>query len=95
MKPLRIAIATVLFANCVCAAALEHPDRKIVIACPPSRAPMMADVVRAIEFSDYTASPSARRKILARAREECALQPNGVMTFVPPKQDGDAQLASK
>ena len=98
MKLERIAaVALVLLGTGLCAEARDHADRKIVIACPPTRAPMMADVVTAIEFSDYDASPSVRREILARAREACAARPDAVLSFAPPEraQSGDSQLASK
>ena len=93
MKRQHAVVALVLLGTCLCVDARESSDRKIRIECSPDRAPMMADVVRAIEFSDYTASPSARRTILARAQEVCARNPVGVMTFVP-KHD-DARLASQ
>lgn len=93
MKRQHAVVALVLLGTCLGVGAHESSDRKIRIECSPERAPMMADVVRAIEFSDYTASPSTRRAILARARDVCTRNPTGVMTFVPRRDD--ARLASQ
>ena len=93
MKRQHAVVALVLLGTSLCVDARESSDRKIRMECSPDRAPMMADVVRAIEFSDYTASPPARRQILARAQEVCERNPTGVMTFVPHRDD--ARLVSK
>jgi hypothetical protein len=100
MKAFFLATAALaLMGGTLSASALEKPDRKIVLTCSATHRPMMAEVVQAIEFSDYTASPSVRREILALARERCASQPSAVLTFVPPQGERDrtpdSELASK
>lgn len=95
MKRQHAIVAFVLVGTCLCASAHESSGRPIKLSCPPDRSALMADVVRAIEFSDYTASPPARREMLARAREICSRNSSAVLTFVPPRRNGDAQLASK
>jgi hypothetical protein len=96
MKPLFLATtALVLLGSTLSTQALDKPDRKIVITCSDTHRPMMAEVVQAIEFSDYEASPKVRREILALARERCASQPTSVLTFVPRRDRAAADLASK
>jgi hypothetical protein len=99
MKPFFLATTAIALLGCTLSAyALEKPDRKIVITCSTTHRLMMAEVVQAIEFSDYEASPKVRREILALARERCASQPTSVLTFVPRADQSDratADLASK
>ena len=51
MKRQHAVVALVLLGTCLCVDARESPEGKIRIECSPDRAPLMADVDRAIEFS--------------------------------------------
>jgi len=75
------------------AVAREGPDRKIVLECG-SHPPIMANVSEAIRNSTYYASPEARQRILAIAKERCAKYPSAELTFVPRPQDGGTPQVS-
>ena len=90
MKNLRLAALATLLCCSLPVQGHERPVRKIVLKCPPDRQPMMWDVQRAIESSDYFASPTARREMLARAREACMNRPSSTLTFMPPVETKDA-----
>ena len=95
MKPSFLATTAIALLGCTLSTyALEKPDRKIVITCSPTHRTRMAEVVQAIEFSDYEASPRVRREILALARERCASQPTSVLTFAPPANQRDREVAA-
>lgn len=91
----RFAISVIALAVAGSAFAGQHEPRPIRIECSASRSPMMFDVERAIEWSDYSVSPPARRDILARARAACAARPTAVLTFAPHVKEDNAQLAEK
>jgi|SRR6516225_8717173 hypothetical protein len=98
MKNQRLAAFVVLLCCSVSTPAHESPTRKIVLKCPPDRQPMMWDIERAIEYSDYFAPPSVRREMLARAREACTDHPSMSLTFMPPADAKGApsmEIASK
>ncbi len=95
MKRLPALFAFVLSGTCLCAGARESSDRNIVLACPPGRATMMADVVRAIEVSHYGVSRPARREMLARARAACAAHPAALLSFTPVVRQADGRIAAR
>ena len=89
MKAFFLATAALaLMGGTLSASALEKPDRKIVLACG-SLPPTMGNVSEAIRNSTYYASPDARRRILAIARDRCAQDPGAELTFVPKAHEGD------
>jgi hypothetical protein len=93
MKLCHIGLAAlVLLGSPLCVNAQDKPDRTIVLACS-TRLPVMADIVHAIEISDYWAPVNVRRKILSLAREACAQRPTAVLAFVP--RESQAPVASK
>jgi hypothetical protein len=85
MKPQRLAlVASVVLAGSISAQAHDFdPGGKIVLQCPATHAPRMADVARAVEDSHYWAPQDVRREMLALARQACAAGSQAV-TFVPP-----------
>lgn len=68
------------------APAQANPPRKVVITCPADRPPIMDDIRRAIEHSDYTVTLHARLQMLARSKEHCAIRPAETLTFVSPEE---------
>ena len=98
MKSCLLALtALALLGSAVCANAHNVPDRKVVLDCSKTSVPQMADVDRAIYFSDYRAPTNVRRRIVDLAREACASRPTMMLTFVPPRggASGAAPSGSK
>jgi hypothetical protein len=96
---LATALATAAFAQAGAAipGAEGTPKQGIVLACSKAHPPIMTDVARAIDASDYWAPRDVRREMLVLARDACATKPGAVLTFVPPKRNDalDAPMASK
>lgn len=85
MKTMQLIFTALALSAAAAAQAHEFdPGGRIVVTCPATAAPRMADVARAIEESHYWAAQSTRREILQLTREACASSGANSVTFVPP-----------
>ena len=86
MKILQICIgALAVLTGGISAQAHQYgPGAKITVFCQQGWTPHMADVARAVDHSDYSATPGARKEMLALARQACASGSKRV-AFVPPR----------
>ena len=83
MKLERVLITFLLLAGGVAAQAHDvDPGGRIVVACSVQHGPRMSEVTRAIDESHYWAPQSARKEILALARQACDSGSSEVV-FVP------------
>ena len=85
MKSFQICMgALAMLTGAISAQAHQYgPGEKIIVSCQQGWTPHMADVAHAVERSDYWATPSARKEMLALARQACASGSKRV-AFVPP-----------
>jgi hypothetical protein len=95
MNIYQLASAAVLSLGGVLSAGAHEydPGDRIVLTCPATHAPRMAEVARAIKKSNYSwAAPRARREMLGMAREACASGTPSV-AFVPQRDEHHAPTA--
>ena len=62
------------------------PGGKIEVTCPASDTVRMASISRAVDKSHYWANQTARKQMLALARQACERGAT-VVTFVPPAEE--------
>ena len=86
MKTYQMCMAVLaMLTGAISAQAHQHvPDAGVVMSCKEGWTPHMYDVARALERSHYSATPSARKEMLALTREACA-SGSKALAFVPPK----------
>ena len=89
MKTFQICIgALAMLTGAISAQAHQNgPGAKITMFCQQGWTPHMADVARAVERNHFSATPAARKEMLALTRQACASGSKGV-AFVPPRDRG-------